>query len=210
MSQGTKPALQSRSRATRDKLLKALEELLKDRTFEQISVADIARQAGLAVGTVYRRFENKEALIPVLFEIYRSRLEASFGAGVALDPSQGLRTMLRDLAARSWAFLERERAIVRETFLYARLRPDLVGEEWDALLEANIEGWRTILDLFGDEVRREPDEAAQMLAYHFNTSLTERALFGEDGVAAGMTVTEVDFTRAIADFAYGYLVTEAD
>ena len=63
---GAKPALQTRSQQTRDKLVAALERLLRDKAFENISVAEIAREAGVSVGAVYTRFENKDAFIPVL------------------------------------------------------------------------------------------------------------------------------------------------
>ena len=75
-SQGVKPAEQLRARETRDKLVAALERLLKEKAFTEISVAEIANEAGVAVGTVYRRFENKDALIPVVFDLYRARVEA--------------------------------------------------------------------------------------------------------------------------------------
>ncbi len=212
MSQGARPALQSRSRATRDKLLKALECLLRERSFAEVTVADIAREAGLAVGTVYRRFENKDAFIPVLFEIYKQRLDAFMGpaGGVVVDPEGGLKGVLRQLTEQSWKFLTSERGIARETHLYARLRPDLVGEEWDALLAASQDSYGSLIDAFAGEIKRPRQEAAEMLSYHFNTALTERALYPKDGVGSQMTVSDMDFVRAIADFAYGYLVTEAD
>ena len=72
MSQGAKPASQARSRATRDRLVAALDGLLREKDFESITIADLAREAGLAVGTVYRRFENKAA---------RGRLKKTFQPG---------------------------------------------------------------------------------------------------------------------------------
>ncbi len=185
---------------------------MRARPFAEITVADIAREAGLAVGTVYRRFENKDALIPVLFEIYKQRLDGFTGpsGGIAVDPQSGLKGVLRQLATQSWEFLTQERAIAREAHLYARLRPDLVGAEWDALLAASQASFGALIDAFPGEVRRPRDEVTEMLAYHFNTALTERALYPDDGVGSQMTVSELDFVRAIADFAYGYLVTEAD
>ena len=72
---GAKPALQTRSQQTRDKLVAALERLLRNKPFEQISVAEIAQEAGVSVGAVYTRFENKDAFIPVLFDLYKARLQ---------------------------------------------------------------------------------------------------------------------------------------
>jgi AcrR family transcriptional regulator len=51
----------------RQRILEAAAELFAARGLE-ITLDDIARHAGLGVGTVYRRFPNKEQLIDALFE----------------------------------------------------------------------------------------------------------------------------------------------
>lgn len=48
------PAQQARSRKSRDKIVEAFVDLLKEKPFEHISVADIAARADVAVGTLYR------------------------------------------------------------------------------------------------------------------------------------------------------------
>ena len=50
------------------RILDATEELLTEQLFESLTISAIARRAGVAVGTIYTRFENKEALLPALFE----------------------------------------------------------------------------------------------------------------------------------------------
>jgi AcrR family transcriptional regulator len=50
---------QDRSKDTQEKLLIALESLLEERFFEQITIRDIAQRAELSSGTIYRRFKNK-------------------------------------------------------------------------------------------------------------------------------------------------------
>jgi AcrR family transcriptional regulator len=56
-----KPAYQARSREQRDRLLKAGERVFAEKGFWQAHVADIARRANCSVGSVYRRFRDKEA-----------------------------------------------------------------------------------------------------------------------------------------------------
>lgn len=53
---------QERSRARLEALLAAGNHLFSTREYEDVTVADIAAEAGCAVGTVYGRFQNKEAL----------------------------------------------------------------------------------------------------------------------------------------------------
>src|SRR4029077_3321533 len=52
---------------------------------------DIAREAGVGVGTVYRRFPDKEQLIDALFEDRMSEMVAIADEGLAMaDPWDGL------------------------------------------------------------------------------------------------------------------------
>lgn len=55
-----RPALQRRSRQTRDRLLAAGLELFSARDFNGLAIADIARLAGCSIGGFYDRFESKE------------------------------------------------------------------------------------------------------------------------------------------------------
>lgn len=214
MSQGAKPATQARSRATRDKLVAALEQLLRERTFEEISMADLAKQAGLAVGTVYRRFENKEAFIPVIFELYLHRLQermATPEGRAEIEPDEGLRAALRVIVEKGWAFAERDGHLIRAAHVYAHLRPDLVGAEWDDLLESSVAGFGQLLDFFPDEVAHtDADNAARMMTYLLNTVLTEKALYKQDGVGVVLKQSDAVFIQSVADTLYGYLTTAPD
>ena len=57
---------QKRAARTREKILAALEQLLESKEFEAISIADIARQGEVAVGSIYSHFEDKEALLDTM------------------------------------------------------------------------------------------------------------------------------------------------
>jgi len=57
----------------------------------EVTLNDIARHAGVGVGTVYRRFPDKEVLIEALFEERLAELEAIALAGLAIaDPWAGI------------------------------------------------------------------------------------------------------------------------
>jgi len=62
----TKPAQQARSRSTSDAIVRAGLELLREQDFERVSVATIARRAGVSIGGFYARFTGKEALVHAL------------------------------------------------------------------------------------------------------------------------------------------------
>jgi AcrR family transcriptional regulator len=86
--------LRKDAEANRSRLLRAAAELFAERGL-QVTLNDIARHAGVGVGTAYRRFANKEEVIDALFE---QRLEQVAAIGehalAEPDPWRGLVTYL--------------------------------------------------------------------------------------------------------------------
>ncbi|MFI1441703.1 TetR/AcrR family transcriptional regulator [Streptomyces fructofermentans] len=57
---------QARSAATLARVLRAAEEIATASGLEEMTIAGVAKRADVAVGTIYRRFEDKEQLITAL------------------------------------------------------------------------------------------------------------------------------------------------
>lgn len=55
--------VQERSRRTLDRMLGALEQLLKEKSFDKITIAELAARGDVAVGSIYARFADKQALL---------------------------------------------------------------------------------------------------------------------------------------------------
>ncbi len=209
MRQGEIEAAQGRSRRTRDKLVAALAALLREKPFEGVTMAELAARAGVAVGTVYRRFANKDALIPVIFEIYLAMLEdyaADPANALALSDQATLRSALHAICTQGWRMLKAEPQLIRTAHLYARLRPDLVGDDWDAIIEASVSQFRQVLDHYRESVKR-PDlnAAARMVFYLMNTVMIEHGLYGDAGPGAALTAGDAAFVSDCATTLYGYL-----
>lgn len=51
-----------------DRILDALQQLLEDKTIQNISVSDIADKAGIGKGSIYYYFPSKEAILDALIE----------------------------------------------------------------------------------------------------------------------------------------------
>ncbi|MFJ4340652.1 MULTISPECIES: TetR/AcrR family transcriptional regulator [unclassified Streptomyces] len=66
---------QARSAATLARVLRAAEEIVSDSGLEEMTIAGVAHRAGVAVGTIYRRFEDKEQLVGALTERMLERRE---------------------------------------------------------------------------------------------------------------------------------------
>jgi len=64
------PAQQARSRATRERLIAAAERVFAEKGYDGTRMTDIAEAADCAVGSVYFRFKDKDALFSAIAEDY--------------------------------------------------------------------------------------------------------------------------------------------
>lgn len=83
---------------------------------EQVSLEAIAREAGVGIGTLYRHFPNREALIEAVYRNELARLRASAGELLASgDPDVALRTWMdrfADYVAAKRGMAESLRAVM--------------------------------------------------------------------------------------------------
>ena len=209
MSQGARPIFQKRSQETRDKLVKALENLLHKKSFEELTVSEIAAEAGVSPGSIYRRFKNKEAFIPVLFEIYLVRMEEWSKrpeAQAELEDFSNLRNALKFAANAVWAQLTDQAHILKAVYIYVRLRPELMGQEWEKWEKQSLEAFTAIIDHFSDEIKhKDKKKAASMVTLLFNTVFVEYGLFEQENPNWDLDMDGEEFAQEVADMAYGYL-----
>jgi AcrR family transcriptional regulator len=93
----TRRPLRRDAQRNRERILKAAEQVFTARGLDA-SLDDVARQAGVGVGTVYRRFPDKESLIAELFTNQIGLLVAAAEEAYdAPDPWDGLATFLNQL-----------------------------------------------------------------------------------------------------------------
>lgn len=69
-----RPPSQARSQETLERFVAATRELLQERPFEDITVADIVARAGRTVGSFYARFDDKDGVLLALLGDLDDRL----------------------------------------------------------------------------------------------------------------------------------------
>jgi AcrR family transcriptional regulator len=107
----------------RARLIEAARELFAERGLA-VSMDEIARRAGVGVGTAYRRFATREALIEALFEDRIEQVIANAEHAVAdPDPWRGLTTMLEHSIEMQAA----DRGLKELLFSPAELRERVAG-----------------------------------------------------------------------------------
>jgi AcrR family transcriptional regulator len=93
---------QQRSRKTLERVLDALVELLAKKPFEEITMAELARRARIAVTSIYARFENKQALVLAAHERHRDEMIREIDQ--LLDPARwqgaSLEIIVREVITR--------------------------------------------------------------------------------------------------------------
>jgi AcrR family transcriptional regulator len=96
-----RPPLQTRSRRSQERVLDACAEMLATQPFDRITMADLARRAGVAVTSIYARFSDKRALVLALHE--RHVEETARHTATLLDPDRwrgaDLETVVRGVIA---------------------------------------------------------------------------------------------------------------
>jgi len=106
------PALHPRAARTRAALLAAGFELLAERPIDAIAIDDIVSRAGVAKGSFFNHFTDKQGFAAAIGAAVRLELEARVGAANAgvTDPALRLAGGMR--VAVDFALTERKRAIV--------------------------------------------------------------------------------------------------
>ena len=143
----------------RDAILRAAIDVFAERGFFNAQVADVARAAGVAAGTVYLYFKSKDDLLVSIFE--RSMREGLTGGRAAVANLRDPRERLRRLARAHLARLGHDRnlAIVfqvelrQSTKFMERFSATLLRDYLGLIREAIADGQRE--GLFRADVRSE-------------------------------------------------------
>ncbi|NRA29234.1 MAG: TetR/AcrR family transcriptional regulator [Parvularculaceae bacterium] len=130
VADGIIPAKRKRGQETHDKLVAAAARLLEAETFETLSVADIAKEAGVAVGSFYRRFKTKEAMLPSLYQVYEDDYRRFWAEQLAnpdvASPDQDVR--IRAYLRHAFKMIDADRGIIRALHVHSRVAPQIVPD----------------------------------------------------------------------------------
>ena len=204
----TKPVNQQRSREKKEKILAAMDTLLRDKAFSEIGINDIAREAGVSPATIYQRFQNRDASASILLELYFQRVEEWARRKRKKKVLQGKTSLydaLLSIAYDAWNQIEALGHIMRPAYLYSRLRPDLAGPEWTRLESIAVEGFRNFLARYRDVIDSDDlGKTAGVLGYFFNFMMLGRLLHSDD-VPSILLRNRDAFARELATFAHRYL-----
>ena len=206
---GLREPLQERSRDTLERFLAAVEALLAEKTFEEISVADVARKARSSIGAFYTRFANKEALLPILYERYnRSVGETLFARSGARSTGKpaSLRRAVERVVEKIVGEYRSHRGVFRAMGLYTRSRPDEIRPDQRARQESVQRLYIDYVLSCRDEIRHpDPPRAAELGLFAVSAACREKILFGSPH-AASVRVGDDELVREMKRLFLSYLV----
>lgn len=172
--------VQQRSRETEAALARALMELAKDRPFEDIKVADVAKRAGVAVGTVYRRFRDKRALLHLADTAFvddcRDAFDDAFADGRVenLDLERLARAYI-DLMIRKF---RQHRVAILQVMRNADLKDGAIYARRAQEFNAHVHGrFRELLRTRRREIKHPDLETALNLAIFFASAASRDAVW---------------------------------
>ena len=203
---------QTRAIRTRKNLMAALERLLRKKEFEMISVQDIAKEAGVAVGSVYSHFKDKTAFLEALLTYWHDQVEAQ----LEISEAQDTKAAFRALGSLRSALYEATKAvhaqildnghILRALQTYARLHPEAEDEDWQTLVVRSFAPFGDLLEVFADEITlKDRDLATRMLGVFFNTIFIRTALMPQDTLLEAARLDADTMINEVTDMAHGYL-----
>jgi len=206
------PPKQGRAIRTRENLISALERLLRDQEFETISVQDIAREAGVAVGSVYSHFKDKNAFLEALLTYWRAQVETQLVEAEAQDTEAAfqslgsLKAALREAVKAVYAQTRESGHILRAVHTYTRLHPDAGDDDWQALVVRSFAPIESLFEVFASEINvKDIDRGVRMLGVFFNTIFIRQALMPQDTLIEAAGLDDEAMIEEVTDMAYGYL-----
>ncbi len=200
-----KAPAQKRGRQTLKRIVEATERLLRTRTFEGITIADIVREADTSIGSFYARFESKEALLPYVYAAYN----ADTAAAMASVDERGLsmaRT-LREAVATLMKLLRdgpvRMDGLVRAMVLYSRSHPERLPA---SAFVRSSQFFDVVSAMLKPHVKApDAERRARVGAFVAATLLREHRLFPDAPLAKALGVTHEEFAVEVERMTAAYL-----
>ena len=188
-----KPPLQERSAKTLERIVEATEDLLRTKSFEQVTIRDIVERAKCPIASFYARFKSKDDLLPHLYERYNARVGPEIFAQMdGIDFAQlDLPTAVDlcvDLIVRSYS---RDKWLMREIALFARRNPGAISAD----MRQSRAGLHTkaaeVFAAFDNQIKhKNPVRAAEVGIFLVASIARETILFGAAPHASATRLSE--------------------
>ncbi|GFG75610.1 TetR/AcrR family transcriptional regulator [Mycobacterium botniense] len=183
----------------RDQIMGAAKEVFARKGFHATTIADIAKEAGLAYGLIYWYFDSKDELFHALMAGEEEALRTHLAAALAAldEPAGSAEALFRTAVRATFEFFEADKATVKLLFRDAYALGDRFEKHLGGIYERfidDIESFITAAQERGEVVAAPPRMVAYTLAALIG-QLAHRRLNTDDGVSAAEVA---DFVVSLA------------
>lgn len=139
---------QARSRQTREDILEATAHLLNRKPFDEVSTNHIAKKTGISIGTLYKYYPNKDAILADLSLVFMQQDAELFGRIFEGSPrSRQEKGALVDNLVEALMTVHRDDAQVRGVVYQNLERLKLLGPAQSATRRIQAKGAASVLEL---------------------------------------------------------------
>lgn len=206
-----RPRTQQRSEQTLEAILDSAEALIAQKGYAATSVSEVSRIAGVTIGALYGRFENKEALLEGLFDRLCEQTQCVFEQlwiDLAANTLEFRRALERSMEAMGWIYSERSvlvSAVNQAAATNPALRKRILAFNKRICARLYCE-----LERYADEIRHPQPALAMKLGHEAGMRLLRGSLLSKeidyrDLVIAGIPVTDEILVREAARIWEAYL-----
>ncbi len=196
---------QQRSQDTQRKLMDALSFFLKDRFFEHISIKDLAEHAGVSVGTFYRRFKDKESLLPLLYQDFGNDL-ANWIDELDKRDYISLEQAISVMSVELHQFLIDKKSVFRTLHLNSRLYSEILESDKAVDRKVVYRRMSNIFLRFQTEITHsDKSKAAGVAVFMMITSLLDKVIYPKLTPAISCDLDAAEFTHELPRVLIGYL-----
>lgn len=199
---------QQRSQDTQRKLLMALHLCLQDKFFEHITIKELAEHAGVSVGTFYRRFKDKESLLPLLYQDFGNDLSL-WVSSLENRSFTDLRHAIENMTVETQQFLETRKSIFRTLHLNSRLNSEILDSDKSVDRKVIYQRMVEILLKFDDEITAiDKSKAGGVAIFMMINGLLDKVLYPTLTPAVACEMTADEFAIELPKMLMNYLTTE--
>lgn len=170
----------------RDEIMAAAKKVFSRKGFHATTIADIAKEAGLAYGSIYWYFDSKDDLFHALMAVEEQTLRAHVAAAVGASTESDGATPFRIAVRATLEFFEADKATAKLLFRDAYALGDKFERHLGGIYERfidDIETFIVVAQRRGRVVIAPPRMVAYTLAALIG-QLAHRRLSTDDGVTA--------------------------
>lgn len=170
----------------RDEIMAAAKEVFARKGFHDTTIADIAKRAGLAYGSIYWYFDSKDELFHALMAVEEGALRSHIAAAVGARQDGDGEAPFRTAVQATFEFFESDKATVKLLFRDAYALGDRFEKHLGGIYERFIDDIESVIVVAqqrGEMVAAPPRMVAYTLAALIG-QLAHRRLSTDDGVTA--------------------------